>query len=341
MKKSIRIAVAVFMAGVLAGCTIGGDEEKTGDGENGGGGSGGSGGSTTVQNRFAGKTIEYEYTKHRDYDDGSWYTSYGRETITFTKNTATLYSKWRYTSSDSREDREENENYEYTYVLESVNGKNVLHLTMKNPKYYLYDDNDERKEGTFDEYVSAEYNGISADTKELLRKAESTYYFYYEFTDNNTVKLYKDYYVGDMTKSSVRFSYDNDNSTSSDEYVYVSFGQDRLRLEHGNRNTNDWVDYWGIPQFNGKSFTADMYRVDEIRDEENPLWIVGDYYTSVGKITGTYDINGTGSKCSGTVSFTKFPSDEMKNLFDASYQIQNYYPDDDDDDPDYDEYTIK
>lgn len=335
MKKSIRIAVAVFMACVLAGCTVGGDEEN-------GGSSGGSGGSTTVQNRFAGKTIEYENTRYSDYNsDGSRYEYHEYERITFTKDTATVYWEWRSTKSDTGEVREENETYEYTYVLESVNGKNVLHLTMKNPKYYLYDDNDERKEGTFDEYVSAEYNGISADTKELLRKAESTYYFYYEFTDNNTVKLYKDYYVGDMTKSSVRFSYDNDNSTSSDEYVYVSFGQDRLRLEHGNRNTNDWVDYWGIPQFNGKSFTADMYRVDEIRDEENPLWIVGDYYTSVGKITGTYDINGTGSKCSGTVSFTKFPSDEMKNLFDASYQIQNYYPDDDDDDPDYDEYTIK
>lgn len=335
MKKSIRIAVAVFMAGVLAGCTVGGDEEKTGDGENGGGGSGGSGGSTTVQNRFAGKTIEYEYTKHRDYDDGSWYTSYGRETITFTKNTATLYSKWRYTSSDSREDREENENYEYTYVLESVNGKNILHLTETKPTY----ENNNHEACTFDEYVSAEYTGISSATKELLRKAKSTHYIYYEFADNNTVRLYNDYYVGDMTKSSVRFSYDNENSTSSDEYVYVSFGQSRLRLEHGNRNTNDWVDYWGIPQLTGNTFTADMYRVDEIRDEQGSY---RDHYTSVGKITGTYDINGTGSKVSGTLSFTKFPSDEMKNLFATSYQVQNYDPDDDDDDdPDYDEYTIK
>lgn len=333
MKKSIRIAVAVLMAGVLVGCTFGGDEEKTGDGENGGG----SGGSTTVQNRFAGKTIEYEYTKHRDYDDGSWYTSYGRETITFTKNTATLYSKWRYTSSDSREDREENEEYEYTYVLESVNGKNVLHLTETNPTY----ENNNHEACTFDEYVSAEYTGISSDTKELLRKVESTFYLYYEFTDNNTVKLYDDYYVGDMTKSSERF-YVNYNNASTREYVYVSFGQSRLRLEYEKPDTNgDWVymEYWGIPQFNGNTFTADMYRVVGLRDEQGS-WL-GEQYTSVGKITGTYDINGTGSKVSGTVSFTKFP-DEMKNLFSTSYQVYNYNPDhDDDDDPGYTEYTIK
>lgn len=328
MKKSIRIAVAVFMAGVLAGCTFGGDEEN--------------GGGSKVENRFAGKTIEYENTRYSDYNsDGSRYEYHEYDRITFTKDTATVYWEWRSTKSDTGEVREENETYEYTYVLESVNGKNVLHLTMKNPKYYLYDDKDEEKECTFDAYVSAEYNGISADTKELLRKVESTSYFYYEFTDNNTVKLYKDYYVGDITKSSERF-YVNYNNASTREYVYVSFGQSRLRLEYEKPDTNgDWVymEYWGIPQFNGNTFTADMYRVVGLRDEQGS-WL-GEQYTSVGKITGTYDINSTGSKCSGTVSFTKFP-DEMKNLFSASYQVYNYNPDHDDDDaPGYTEYTIK
>ncbi|MDE6351028.1 MAG: hypothetical protein K2K67_08510, partial [Treponemataceae bacterium] len=166
-----------------------------------------------------------------------------------------------------------------------------------------------------------------------------SHYIYYEFTDNNTVKLYNDYYVGDMTKSSDSFHNDY-NSTSSNEYVRVYFAQRRLRLEYEKQDTNgNWVDieYWGIPQFDGNTFTADMYRVDNLRDEQGS-WL-GEQYTGVGKITGSYNISGTGSKCSGTVSFTKFP-DVMKNLFKNSYQVQNYY-DDDDDDPDYDEYTIK
>ncbi|MDE5613927.1 MAG: hypothetical protein K2I74_04660 [Treponemataceae bacterium] len=321
MKKSIWIAAAmcaaVFLA--LAGCTFGGDEENGGK----------------VENRFAGKTIEHENTRYSDYNnDGSRYEYYEYDRITFTKNTATVYWEWRSTKSDTGEVRERNETYEYTYELESVNGKNVLHLTMKNPKYYVYDDNDKRKEGTFDEYVSAKYNGISSTTKELLRKVESTGYIYYEFADNNTVKMYNDYYVGDMTKSSDRFSYDGYDSASSDEYDSVSFGQDRLRLQHYGRN--DRVEYWGIPQFDGKSFTAEMYRVEYQNESGN------DKYIKIGTLEGNYAINGTGSKCTGTVSFTKFP-DEMKNLFKNSYQVRNYDSDGDgkDEEPDYTEYTIK
>lgn len=329
MKKSIRIAVAVFMAGVLAGCTFGGDEEKTGDG------------SSKVENRFAGKTIEYENTDRREYGNESWYEDYEHTTITFTKDTATCCSEWRYSSSYSEKVEEEKNEYQYTYVLESVNGKDVMHSTVKNPTitigYDLPNGGEFYKEYTLDEYIEEYYVGISSNTKELLRKAESTFYIYYEFTNNNTVKWYDDYYVGDMTKSSVRFSYDGDDSASSDEYVRVSFGQSGLRLRH--YNSNDRVVYWGIPQFTGNSFTADMYRVEEIRDEQDSG---RNHYTGVGKITGTYAINGTGSKVSGTLSFTKFPSDEMKNLFATSYQIQNYNSDsDDDDDPDYTEYTIK
>lgn len=337
MKKSIRIAVAVLMAGVLAGCTFGGDEEN-------GGSSGGSGGSTTVQNRFAGKTIEYEDTDREEYEDGRWYEDYEHTKMTFTKDTVTVYSEWRSASSYSEKVKEEKEEYQYTYVLESVNGNNLLCMTVKNPTITISHGSEGGdsyyKEYTLDEYIEEYYVGISSETKALLRKQMSTRYVCYEFTDNNTVKLYNTYYVGDMTKSGDRFYYDDHNSTSSG-YTYVSFGQSRLRLEQSKQENGNWTDteYWGIPQFNGKSFTADMYRVDEIRNEAGS-WL-GDHYTSVGKITGTYDINGTGSKVSGTISFTKFP-DEMKNLFDASYQIQNYYPDDDDDDdPDYTEYTIK
>lgn len=310
MKKSIRIAAAlcaaVFLALALAGCTFGGDEENGGK----------------VENRFAGKTIEYEDTDREEYEDGSWYEDYEYTKITFTKDTATGYSEWRYTSSYSEKVEEEKEEYQYTYVLESVNSKNVLHLTVKNPTitigYDLPNGGEFYKEYTLDEYIEEYYVGISSSTKELLRKAESTYYSYYEFTDNNTVKWYDDYYVGDMTKSSERFSYDGYDSASSDEYDSVSFGRDRLRLRH--YGSNDRVEYWGIPQLTGNTFTADMYRVDEIRDEQGSY---REQYTSVGNITGNYAINGTGSKCTGTVSFTKFP-DEMKDLFDNTYQIQNW-----------------
>lgn len=326
MKKSIRIAAAlcaaVFLAGALAGCNSDDDEEN-------GGGSGGK-----VENRFAGKTIEYEDTDREEYD-GHWYEDYEYTKITFTKDTARFYSKWRSTSSYSEEVREEIDEAEYTYVLESVNGKNVLHLTEKNPKYHFYDDKDERQDCTFDEYVSAYYNGISSDTKELLRKTRSSFYAYYEFTDNNTVKLYNNYYVGDMTKSSDSFRYNGYNSASSDEYDNVSFGQSRLRLRHYSHN--DSVEYWGIPRFNGKTFTAEMYRVEYQSESRN------DKYIKVGTVEGNYAINGTGAKCTGTVSFTKFPNDEMKNLFKNSYQVQNYDSDGDgkDEEPDYTEYTIK
>lgn len=326
MKKSIRIAAAacaaVFLA--LAGCTFGGDEEN---------------GGSKVENRFAGKTIEYENTDREEYEDGRWYEDYEYNKITFTKDTATLYSEWRSTSYYQEDAVTHTNEYEYTYVLESVNGKNVLHMTEKNPKYHLYDDKDERKECTFDEYVNAEYNGISSSTKELLRKVESTIYFYYEFTDNNTVKLYDNYYVGDMTKSNHSFHNDDYNSASSDKYVRVRFGRSRLHLEQQKLESGNWTDteYWGIPQFNGKSFTVEMYRREYQNESRN------DKYIKIGTVEGSYAINGMGSKCTGTVSFTKFPNDEMKNLFKNSYQVRNYDSDGDgkDEEPDYTEYTIK
>ncbi len=333
MKKSIRIAAtmcaAVFMAGVFAGCNFDWtDKDKDGDG---------SGGS--VENRFAGKTIEYENTDRELYGE-YWYEEYDHYFIVFnTSTTGTYLSEYRYTTSYHTDIEESKQEFPFTYSLELVNGKNILHMVIKNITYHLSSEGDgKEKEYTFDEYVEKYYVGISSNTKKLLRERESTVFWYYEFTDNDTVKLYRHYYTGDMAKSSSSFHY---NSTSPDEYVRVSFGETRLRFRYEKQDANGNrvdLEYWGIPQFNGKSFTAEMYLVDELRNEAGS-WI-GDRYTSVGKITGTYGISDMGSKCSGTLYFTSFPNNEMKNLFTNSYQIQNYDPDDDDNDPDYTEYTI-
>ena len=307
MKKSIRIAAAlcaaVFMAGALAGGTFGGDKEKDGDGET-GGGSGGS----KVENRFVGKTIVYESIDDYYYSD----------TITFTTSTTGVWlSEYRRDSSSSNEhDEEVKEEMQFTYSLESVNSNNLLCMTIKNPTITIGNGSQE-KEYTIDEYIEAFFIGISSETKALLRKQEAIHYFYYDFTDNNTVKIYSDhYYAGDMAKTETYFC--NYDSTSSDDYIYVDIARSSVRLDSGQK------DYMGIPQFSGNTFTAEMYRVEEIRNDSGS-WI-GDQYTSVGKITGSYAINGTGSRCKGTISFTKFP-DEMKNLFDNTYRIQNWDPD--------------
>lgn len=301
MKKSIRIAAtmcaAVFMAGVFAGCNFDWtDKDKDGDGSGG-----------AVENRFAGKTIKYEST-----DD------YYSNTMTFTTSTTGVWllEYRRDTSSYYDNDEYEKEEIQFTYSLESVNGSNLLCMTIKNPTITIGNGSQE-KEYTVDEYIEAFFVGISSETKALLRKQETIRYFYYDFTDNNSVKIYGDhYYAGDMAKTETYFC--NYDSTSSDDYIYVDIARSSVRLDSSRK------EYMGIPQFNGESFTAEMYRVDELRNAEGS-WI-GDHYTSVGKIIGTYDISGTGSRCKGTISFTEFP-DEMKNLFDNTYRIQNWDPD--------------
>ena len=314
MKKSIRIAAAlcaaVFALPVLAGCDfINGDKSKDGDNSTASGGNGGAG-----ENPFKGKTIVYEDTDRRVNDDGSWVEYYDYTSMTFTTDTTGKYlSKWRETSSSHKYDEEETEEFPFTYSLGSANGKNFLRMLLE----VL---NDEETE-----HFLQEYAGVSEKTKELLVERELTEFLYYEFGENDMVKINDHYYAGDIAKSRAGFTNDYFINTNATEYVEVYFRNKFLSLDWNkkvsdkNGGSVEEKRYWGIPEFNGKNFTVEMYSVAGHEDECS--------YTPIGTLKGKYSTEGMGNS-EGTITFTEFPS-EMNGLFEKSYQIQNWNPDDD------------
>lgn len=303
MKKSIRIAAAlcaaVFALPVLAGCDfINGDKSKDSD---------------EGENPFVGKTIVYEDTEHRDNDDGSWVEDYDYISMTFTTGATGKYlRKWEWTSSSHEYDEEETEEFPFTYSLGSANGKNFLRVLLEGEDEEI-------------EHFLREYEGVSEQTKELLVEREMTEFVYYEFGENDTVKINERYYAGDIAKS--RESFENVYDDTADEYVEIYFRREFLRLElykkvsdeYGGTFNREKAAYWGIPEFsdNGKDFTVEMYSVAGREDECT--------YTPVGTLKGNYDIPGmtTTSKCSGKIYFTEFPN-EMKGVFATSYSVQNW-----------------
>ncbi|MDE5613926.1 MAG: hypothetical protein K2I74_04655 [Treponemataceae bacterium] len=351
MKKSIRIAAAlcaaVFALPVLAGCDfINGDKSKDGDNStvSGNGGAG--------ENPFKGKTIERDWT-HQDrlHYCESW---------KFTTDTDGLYvMDCRAIDTVSRDGPIYYE-VPFTYSLGSANGKNFLRVLLG----VL---NDEETE-----HFLQEYAGVSEKTKELLVERELTEFLYYEFGQNDTVKINDRYYAGDIAKS--RESFENVYDNTAVEYVEISFRRKSLRLQwykdepdesddtnaetggtasgEGNVSTDTESDdevtefsnsygrtvtekrYWGIPEFKGNDFTVEMYSVAGREDECT--------YTPVGTLKGNYDIPGmtTTSKCTGKVYFTEFPN-EMKGVFATSYSVQNWNPKyDNKERNDWEEYKI-
>ena len=313
MKKSIRIAAAlcaaVFALPVLAGCDFtNGDKSKDGDNStvSGNGGAG--------ENPFKGKTIERDWT-HKDL--------YYRNALTFTTDTKGIWiMECRAIDAVSR-DGPHYEEVPFTYAL-IKNGKNFLRVSYEIETYY----NDAGEECAFDEFVEELYSGILQETKALWREAVEIEYWYYEFTDNNTVRINEHYYAGDMKKSNIRFDLGR-----HDGDVLIDFARDELYLRCYKYNNEDVRRrYWGVPQFSNNAFTVTMYREDETENGDET-------YVEIGSLAGTYAIEGTGSKCDGTITFTQFP-DEMKGLFAVSYQIQSYDSQDDDEEHAWDEYRI-
>ncbi|MDE5798329.1 MAG: hypothetical protein K2H73_04845, partial [Treponemataceae bacterium] len=295
-------------------------------GTSGGGDTGNTGNTGNVaQNLFKGKTIEYMHDRHDD--DGYWYER--KIAITFTTDTTGRYEvEYRGQDSDSAQLEESKNAYDIAYSLEAMDGKNFLFINVV----------DSALDAEFDEYVKNYYQGISAETKRLLRKTYGEICWYYEFTDDNTVRITQDYYVGDIAKCNNSFSAREESDR--DGYTYLSFSCDSLSLSYSkseyNNEDEEWIytrkRYWGVPQFSNNAFTATMYREDKNENDD-------DMYVEIGSLAGSYDINGTGTKCDGTITFTQFP-DELKDLFASSYQIQNYDQDDEDSHVYWQEYTI-
>lgn len=365
---AVALCAAVFALPVLAGCdngevtdeeiagngstsgnnggtsqggTSGGDTGNTGNtGDSGNGGTTGGDGETSqggtsgddtgntgntgnvAQNLFKGKTIEYIYNKRYDNEDGSWEENYRKTSITFATDTTGIYViEYRYSDSDSEQPDEGKSSYNIAYSLESMNGKNFLFIDVV----------DSAVDAEFDEYIKNYYQGISAETKRLLRKTYGELCCYYEFTDDNTVRITQDYYVGDMAKCNTSFSAREDASERN-VYTYLYFSRESFdfyysKTEYNNENEERIYTrkrYWGVPQFSNNAFTVTMYRNDETENGDET------YVEIIGTLVGSYDIKGTGTKCDGMITFTQFP-DEMKDLFAASYQIQNYDPQDDED----------
>lgn len=291
-----------------------GDTGDSGNGNTSGGDSSVSGNGGAGENLFKGKTLVYEDTERRDNDDGSWVEYYDYISMTFTTDTTGEYlSKWRETSSSHKYDEEETEYFPFTYSLGSANGKNFLHVLLS----VL---NDEEIE-----HFLQEYEGVSEKTKELLVERELTEFLYYEFGENDMVKINEHYYAGNIAKSRSGFTNDYFINTNATEYVKVYFRNKFLSLDWNkkvsdkNSGSVEEKRYWGIPEFNGKDFTVEMYSVAGREDECS--------YTPIGTLKGKYTTKGMGN-CEGTITFTELPG-EMNGLFEKSYQIQNWNPDDD------------
>ncbi|MDE6735883.1 MAG: hypothetical protein K2J50_00080 [Treponemataceae bacterium] len=298
MKKSIRIAAAlcaaVFALPVLAGCDFtNGDKSKDGD-NSGVSGNGGAG-----ENPFKGKTIEREEIDEEDY----FYVS-----LSFASNTEGTYlRKYR----DGNNPLEESK-MQFNYSLDAVGDKTLLRIV------FVSDEDDEK-------YFLQAYKGVSEKTRKLLVEREMSEFLYYEFGENDTIKINEHYYAGDIAKS--REAFENVYDDMEKAYVEVAFRGKYLCLnshkqlidENGEIIEREEESYWGIPEFNGNDFTAEMYRMDGSVDPDERT------YVPVGTIKGSYDIPcmTTTSKCSGTVSFTDFPGD-MQGKFEESYSVQNW-----------------
>ncbi len=303
--------------GTSQGGTSGGDTGNVGNtGDSGNSGTSGGDSGNVAQNLFKGKTIEYIYDSQYDGEDGYWSTYYYKTSMTFATDATGKYAfENRWQNSDSEQPEEHNGVYDITYSLESVNGKNLLHIAMAGSI----------AEADLEAFIHNNYQGISSETKALLRERQLSMYYYYEFMDDDTVRMSTDYYAGDMTKYGGDFRSDentSDNGVSTD----LRFNSDELKLYCTKREYDSEKKYWGIPQFSGNNaFTVTMYRVDENENGD-------DRYVEIGLLAGNYDINGMEGKCDGTITFTQFPG-EMQGLFADSYQMQNY-------DPDWEEFKI-
>ena len=303
MKRSIRAAavlcaVAVALSVLLAGCKN--DEEE-------GNGSGGLGGHVGA-NPFKGLTIVHEG-------------EYESETVAFTSDTK---GAWTYSDEYYSED------FDFEYAVDSIKGL----LKVRRTTYTSVDVSDgvwsdttgpmgptvTVRTGKIDAYIEEAYGslGLDKETKSLIYDAMANAYWHYKFSaDGKTVGMDSSYYFGNMAESGASF-YSPGNS--------FDFGC-RMWLDI---NDDDWYEYEGFPKFSGNTFTAVIFAVDYDRETDTE-----NHRKLSAALIGTYQISGTGTNCTGTVTFTQLP-DELKGVFevDKPYTIMQR-------DYGYKTYTVK
>lgn len=308
MKKSIRVAAAlcavvVGLSALLAGCGNG-DSEGPGSGPSGLGG-------TVGENPFKGLTIVYE-----DKDSYRERTT----TYTFTSDTKGVYRYERLDFEDDEDSYTFQEDFEY--AVDST--RNMLKMLITS-----YTDDD----GTLtlnDEYIENTYGNLDGETKSLIYDSFIEY-AHYDFTDDG-VELNWSYYFGSLAESRAWFrfyDYTSGVNISIDNRMSVEFSRD-----------GRFYYYGCYPKFaDDGSFTAVVFKETEIYNADDDSYTYT-YDKLSTRLAGNCQITGTGTDCTGTVTFTQIP-DEMKAdnagrglELNKVYQLTHYS-----DEPDL--YTIK
>ena len=233
------------------------------------------------ENPFKGLTIVSEEKDSHDAET---------ETYIFTSDTKGVY---RYEYLDFKYD-EDSHSYQcdFEYAVDSTKGLLKYRLT-------TYTDSDGTQ--TMDEMIAEEFDGIDEETKSLIEAF--IHYEYYKFTDDG-VELTADYF-GNMKESDADFyHYDSAQGTE------FHFGRE-IRISGESYN-------FAWPKFtDGDSFTANVLKENAYYDKETDTGTYT-YMKLYPPLEGTYQISGTGTNCTGTVTFSQLPvglTDKNGNSF--------------------------
>ena len=207
------------------------------------------------------------------------------KTFSFTSDTTGVYVY-------KREWKDDYEQYDFEYAVDSTKGLLKYRLT-------TYTDSDGTQ--TMDEMIAEEFDGIDEETKSLIEAF--IHYEYYKFTDDG-VELTADYF-GNMKESDADFyHYDSAQGTE------FHFGRE-IRISGESYN-------FAWPKFtDGDSFTANVLKENVYYDKETHAG-THTYTKLFPPLEGTYQISGTGTNCTGTVTFSQLPvglTDKNGNSF--------------------------
>ena len=277
MKKSIRVAAAlcavvVGLSALLVGCEN--DDEEPSSGPSGLGG-------TVGKNPFKGLTIVSE-----DKDSYRERT----KTYTFTSDTKGVYRYERLDFEDDEDSRAFQEDFEYAVDSD----RNMLKLRTTSHT------EDGETQTLNDKLLAEIYGNLDDETKSLIYNSFIEY-IHYDFTDDGTgVELDPDYYFGSMAESSADFEF-HDNASGVEFEISNSMWFEIF----------DDDDYNCYPKFaNDGSFTAVVFKETEIYNADDDSYTYT-YDKLSTRLAGNCQITGTGTNCTGTVTFTQIP-DEMK-----------------------------
>ena len=197
---------------------------------------------------------------------------------------------YTYISGEWKDDYEQ---YDFEYAVDSTKGLLKYRLT-------TYTDADGTQ--TVDEMIAEEFGSLDDETKSCIYKT-FIHYKYYKFTDDG-VELTADYF-GNMKESDADFyHYDSAQGTE------FHFGRE-IRISGESYN-------FAWPKFtDGDSFTANVLKENAYYDKETDTGTYT-YMKLYPPLEGTYQISGTGTNCTGTVTFSQLPvglTDKNGNSF--------------------------